>query len=260
MQTVNVSGTTLLVSDSGPRDGRVVMFGNSLGTDHRVWDALLPHLPGDLRIVRYDKRGHGLSDCPDAPYAMETLVDDAAAIADALRLRDITFVGLSIGGLIGQGLAQRRPDLLRALVLMDTAAKIGTAEMWRERIAMVRDVGLPGMAEAVLDRWFAPALRRNAVALAPWRNMLVRTPAEGYAGCCAAIAGADFSRETAALTIPVMAMVGAADGATPPALVQATADLCRAPCHVIDDAGHLPCVEQPAAVAALLKDFLERTE
>ncbi len=259
MQTVTSGTVHLHVKDEGPRDGRVVMFGNSLGTDFRVWDLMLPHLPGGLRIVRFDKRGHGLSDCPPAPYAMDDLVGDTLAIVDALDLRDITFVGLSIGGMIGQGIAARRPDLLRALVLMDTAAKIGTPALWDDRIATVRSKGLSAMSDGIMQRWFSDAFRADAPRLAPWVNMLTRTPAEGYAGCSAAISGADLTETTKQITLPVMAIGGSEDGSTPPDVVRATADLCGAPFHLIEGAGHIPCVEAPEETAALIADFLERT-
>lgn len=259
MQTISTSGITLHIRDEGPRDGRAVLFANSLGTDLRVWDALLPLLPAGLRIVRYDKRGHGLSDATPAPYAMDRLVADAEAVCGGLGLRDVTFVGLSIGGLIGQGLAARRPDLVRALVLMDTAAKIGTAQMWQDRIDAITAGGVEALADPILERWFTPAFRAANPGFALWRNMLTRTSVPGYTGCCAAIAGADLTDSTRALRLPVLAMAGDADGSTPPDLVRATADLCGADFHVIPDAGHIPCVEQPQATARLLADFLERT-
>lgn len=259
MQTISTSGITLHIRDEGPRDGRAVLFANSLGTDLRVWDALLPLLPAGLRIVRYDKRGHGLSDATPAPYAMDRLVADAEAVCGGLGLRDVTFVGLSIGGLIGQGLAARRPDLVRALVLMDTAAKIGTAQMWQDRIDAITAGGVEALADPILERWFTPAFRAANPGFALWRNMLTRTSVAGYTGCCAAIAGADLTDSTRALRLPVLAMAGDADGSTPPDLVRATADLCGADFHVIPDAGHIPCVEQPQATARLLADFLERT-
>jgi 3-oxoadipate enol-lactonase len=259
MLIIPTEAASLHVRSDGPEDGRPVIFANSLGTDFRVWDPLLPHLPAGLRLVRYDKRGHGLSDCPPGPYRIEDLVAEAAAVADALGLRGATFIGLSIGGLIGQGLALARPDIVAALVLMDTAAKIGTPAMWAERIAAIEGGGIEAIADGVLDRWFAPRLRRDPVALAPWRNMLTRTPRAGYTGCCAAIAGADFTDRIGTLAIPVMAMAGEADQATPPDLVRATAALCKAPFHLIADAGHLPCVERPEDVARLIADFLETT-
>lgn len=244
----------------GPQDGRVVMFANSLGTDLRVWDLMLPHLPEGLRIVRFDNRGHGLSDCPPAPYDVDMLVDDALAVADALNLSDVTFVGLSIGGLIGQGVAHRRPDLVRALVMMDTAARLGSVELWVERMDLVRRVGLEGMADAILERWFCAAMRADGAALAPWRNMLLRTPTEGYAGACAALAHADLTEDTRSLKLPVLALAGSEDQATPPDLVRATADLCNAVFHEIAGAGHLPCVERPQETAHLIAAFLKETE
>jgi 3-oxoadipate enol-lactonase len=259
MHSFNSHGVTLHVRDEGPRDGRVIMFSNSLGTDLRVWDLLLPLLPNDLRIVRYDKRGHGLSDCPNAPYHMDSLVDDALCVIDTLGIKDITFVGLSVGGLIGQGVAARRPDLLQGLVLMDTAAKIGTAQMWADRIAAVETGGLASYADSILDRWFTDPLRHDAVNLSPWKNMLVRTPLAGYLGTCAAIAAADMTSSTAELTIPVLALAGEFDGATMPELVRGTAELCNAEFHIIADAGHLPCVEQPEKTANHINAFLKNT-
>lgn len=259
MQTLVLTDATLHIRDEGPRDGRVVVFGNSLGTDLRVWDALLPLLPAGLRVVRFDKRGHGLSTATPAPYAMETLVSDAEAVCDTLGLRDVTFVGLSIGGLIGQGLAAKRPDLLKALILMDTAAKIGTAEMWQTRIDKIRAEGIASLEGPIMERWFTAPFRETNPEFALWCNMLTRTTVDGYVGCCAAIAGADLTEGTRALTLPVLAMAGDQDGSTPPDLVRATAALCGADFHLIPDAGHIPCVEQPAATARLITDFLERT-
>ncbi|MFK7862040.1 MAG: 3-oxoadipate enol-lactonase [Granulosicoccus sp.] len=259
MHCIDNNDVTLHVREDGSENGRVVMFGNSLGTDMRVWDPLLPHLPAGLRLVRYDTRGHGLSDCPKPPYSMNHLVDDALKIIETLKLQHVSFVGLSIGGLIGQALVARRPELFQTLVLMDTAAKIGSPELWMDRIAQLREGGLDGMADAVMERWFATEFRQHSIELAMWRNMLVRTPLDGYAGCCAAIAETDLTSSTTGLTLPVLAMVGNEDGATPPELVEATAMMCAAEFHVVDNAGHLPCVEKPAMVGALISRFLEKT-
>jgi 3-oxoadipate enol-lactonase len=150
----------------------------------------------------------------------------------------------------------KRPDLARALVLSNTGAKIGTPAMWEDRIATVRAQGVAALADAVMARWFAPAFRASAEAAA-WRNMLTRTPAEGYAGCAAAIAGADFRATTARLTLPTLAIAGSEDGSTPPDLVRETAELIAGSrFHLIRGAGHLPCVEAPEAFSAALADFL----
>ena len=259
MQTIRTDDAVLHVSDTGPRDGRAVLFGNSLGTDLRVWDAMLPHLPEDLRLIRWDKRGHGLSDVGDSRFDIDLLVRDAAAVVDAAGVRSVTVVGLSIGGLIGLGLALARPDLVKGLVLMDTAARIGTPQLWDDRIVALERDGLEAMADGVMDRWFSAAMRSDAGRVAPWRNGLSRTAPEGYIGCCRAIGGADFTDRLPDISCPVIATAGAEDKATPPDLVRATADALGAPFHLIEGAGHLPCVERPEETAALITRFLEET-
>lgn len=238
----------------GPANGVSVIFGNSLGTDLRLWDAVLPHLPG-IRALRFDKRGHGLSDRGPAE-GIAGLAADAAALIEAEAGGPAVFVGLSIGGMIGQQLAASRPDLVRALVLSNTAARMGSAEGWQARIAAVRAGGVESIADAVMERWFAPAFR-DTPALAAWRNMLARSDALGYADACAAIAGADLGASTATLRLPALVIAGGGDGASPPDLVAATARMIPgAAFHVLPGAGHLPCVETPAAWAALVAPFL----
>jgi 3-oxoadipate enol-lactonase len=257
MRVLKANGVKLNWREDGDPAGVPVVFANSLGTDLRLWDQILPLLPSGLRIIRFDKRGHGLSDCPPAPYAMEDLVSDAEALLDGLGLSACVFVGLSIGGMIGQGLAARRPDLMRALVLSNTAAKMGDAAMWQARIDAIRAGGIEALADAVMERWFSPAFLARPE-LSAWRNMLTRTPVEGYVGCCHAIAGADLTESTKALTLPTLAIAGSEDGASPPDLVQGTAEMIAGSRFtVIEGAGHLPCVEDPAAYAALLNDFLK---
>lgn len=240
-------------------DAPTIVFANSLGTDMRIWDGVLPHLAEGLRIVRFDNRGHGGSSVTPAPYSMGMLVSDAEAVCDALEVRDAVFVGLSIGGQIAQGLAVKRGDIMRAMVLSNTAAKIGTPQMWQERIDGLRKDGLEAMADTVMARWFSPAFR-DGPEVAPWRDLLLATPEEGYAGCCAAIAGADMISPTSGLRLPTLAIAGSEDGATPPDMVRETADLIPGSrFELIRGVGHIPCVEAPAAYARLLTEFMEGT-
>ena len=259
MLTATVNGADLHYALSGPADGPAVVFANSLGTDLRVWDALLPHLPSGLRVLRYDKRGHGLSEETPGPYSIEMLADDAAGLIGHLGLRDVVFTGLSIGGLIGQSLAARHPGLLAGLVVSNSAARIGDARMWQERIAAIRAGGLASIAGPTMERWFSAAFRaagRDAL----WARMLARQPVEGYIACCEAIAQADLRDTTAALTLPVQFIAGGHDGSTPPDVVRATADLIPGARHdLIDAAAHIPCVEAPAEFAAILTRFLKET-
>jgi len=172
-------------------------------------------------------------------------------------VRDCVLVGCSIGGMIAQGLAVKRLDLVRAMVLSNTAVKIGTAQMWQERIETVAQGGVEALADAVMQRWFSPAFRATAEMHA-WRNMLTRTPADGYAGCSAAIAGTDFYSTTASLTLPTLGIAGDHDGSTPPDLVRETTNLIKgARFELIHGAGHLPCVERPEEFAQHLNSFLK---
>ncbi|GGH23603.1 3-oxoadipate enol-lactonase [Cribrihabitans marinus] len=242
----------------GPADGPPLVFANALGTDLRIWDAVVARLPDSLRVVRYDMRGHGLSACPNGPYSMGALVHDAEALLDHLEIREAVFVGLSIGGMVAQGLAVKRLELTRALVLSNTAAKIGTPEIWAERMDAVRKGGIAALADATMERWFSRDYRATPdVAL--WRNMLTRQPVEGYLGCMAAISGTDFYTPTSGLRLPTLGIAGSEDGSTPPDLVRETVELIPgAQFHLMRRAGHLPCLERPAGYAEILTGFLRR--
>ena len=255
MRIATLNDVRLHYRDEG--EGPAVVFSNSLGTDFRLWDKVVDRLPAGLRIIRYDKRGHGLSSCPQGPYSMGALVKDAEALLDHLGVKDCVFVGLSIGGMIAQGLAVKRLDLIRGMVISNTAAKIGTREMWDDRIAAVKAGGIEALADPIMERWFSKAFRQTDE-LEAWRNMLVRQPAEGYCGCSAAISGTDLMTPTSGLTLPTLAIAGSEDGSTPPDLVRETADLIKGSrYHLIRGAGHLPCVEKPGEYAEILTAFLK---
>lgn len=240
----------------GAPDGTPIVFANSLGTDLHLWDAMLPHLPAGLRIIRYDKRGHGQSSVPRGPYSIGALIRDVERLLDHLEVRDCVFVGLSIGGMIAQGLAVKRMDQVRALVLSNTAAKIGNPPIWQDRIQAVQQGGIEALADATMERWFSRDFRAAQKHL-PWRDMMVGQPVEGYLGCCAAIAGTDFYTPTSGLRLPTLGIAGSEDGSTPPDLVRETVELIPgADFKLMRRAGHLPCVEKPEDYAALLNEFL----
>ncbi|MCC5993300.1 MAG: 3-oxoadipate enol-lactonase [Rhodobacteraceae bacterium] len=240
---------------SGPPDGPVLVLSNALGTNLRMWDPLLPHLSRDLRILRYDRRGHGASDAPPGPYRMGQLVRDTEALLDHLQFRGCVFLGLSLGGMVAQGLAVKRPDLIRALVLSNTAARIATAEIWAARAARAQTQGLGALVDATMERWFTAAFRATPE-FHFWRNMFLTTPAQGWVGCAQAIAGTDFYTSTAGLTLPVLGIGADRDGSTPPDLVRETTELVPgAQFALIRRAGHLPHVEQPQDYARILREF-----
>ncbi len=259
MQVAALDNACLHWREDGDPNGFPVVFANSLGTDLRVWDKVVPLMPEGLRLIRFDKRGHGLSSCPQGPYTMVDLSRDAEDLLVHLGISSCTFVGLSIGGMIGQSLAARRPDLVRGLVLSNTAAKMGEAAMWQNRIDTVRADGITALADPILERWFSPVFRETDE-LSAWQHMLTRTPAEGYIGCCAAIAGTDLSDASANLRLPVLAIGGSEDLASPPEMVRGTASLIpEAQYSEIAGAGHLPCVEAPNQFATLIGNFIKET-
>ena len=259
MTQVIRDGVALHYRIDGPDDGAPVVFANALGTTMAIWDQVIAHLPAGLRIIRYDARGHGQSDAPPAPYSMGQLISDAAAVCDAANIRDAVFVGLSVGGMVAQGLAVKRPDLIRALVLSNTAAKIGNPKLWQDRIDTVTARGLPALSDTVLQRWFGRSFY-GTPAMQPWRAMLEGTPVQGYTGTCAAIAGTDFYTPTAGLRIPTLGIAGAEDGSTPTDLVGETLDLIPGSHFILmRRTGHLPCVEDSATYAAHLADFMKAT-
>lgn len=242
---------------TGPEDGVPVVLSNGLGTDLRLWDPLLPHLPATWRLLRYDRRGHGRSQVTPPPYAMGQLVRDTENLLDHLGIRACVFVGLSLGGMVAQGLAVKRPDLIRAMVLSNTAARIATKEIWNERARMARAGGLAALLEPSLERWFTPAFR-DSPAVDPWRKMFLETPLDGWLGGAAAIAGTDFYTTTAGLRLPVLGIAGDRDGSTPPDLVRETTHLVKgSEFALIRKAGHLPHVEQPARYTEILTGFVQ---
>jgi len=239
-------------------DRPVLVFANSLGTDFRIWRDVIVRLAGDFPIILYDKRGHGLSDIGKPPYSIEDHSADLAGLLDLLGVRNAVICGLSVGGLIAQAIYQTRPELVKALILCDTASKIGSSDMWNARIAAVEEHGIASIVDAVMEKWFTPAFRRpDNIVFRGYCNMLARQPNEGYAATCASIRDADYTEAAAHIAVPTLCIVGDQDGSTPPALVRSLADLIPgAHFEVIRDAGHIPCVEQPEALTALIRNFV----
>jgi 3-oxoadipate enol-lactonase len=251
-------GTALHVQTDGDPAGPPVMFLHALGTDLTLWDRVIPLLDPRLHLVRMDLRGHSRSAVPPPPYGMGTLVSDAETVADALALRDAVVVGLSLGGLVAQGLAVKRLDTVRALVLSNTAARIGTPAQWADRIAAVDAGGMAAIAPATIARWFARDHRDGPLA-AQWLERLLACDPAGWRGGAAAVAHADFWTTTAALRLPLLAIAGTEDGSTPADLVRETANLVPgAEFRLLRRTGHLPPVEDPITWAETVQDYLDR--
>ena len=187
---------------------------------------------------------------------MGELVQDAENLLDFLKIKSCLFIGLSIGGMIGQSLAFKRPDLIEALVLSNTTTKFGDTALWEERISVAKKEGIEGLADAIMQRWFAPEFHQNPE-IEAWRNLLVRTPQEGYIGCSYAISETDLANTTSTLKLPTLCIAGEFDGSSPPAVMQALNDLIvNSRMVTIENAGHLPCVEKPEIFAQHLNNFM----
>ena len=260
MKFVKANGLVVHYLDQGRRDGPPLVFINSLGTDFRIWNEVAEILAPDFRIITYDKRGHGLSESGPDKNDMADYARDLVGLLDVLGVGRATIVGLSIGGLIAQELYRQNPERVAALVLCDTAAKIGTDEVWDQRIAEVERGGIEAIADAVLERWFTAHFRAaRSAELAGMRAMLTRTPRQGYLAACGALKRADLRPYAGQIQAPTLCLVGDEDGSTPVALVRETAALIPGSrFEIIEGAGHLPNVEKPKIVAGLVAEHARR--
>lgn len=259
MAFVRTNGVLLHCRLHGRASAPAVALVNSLGTDARIWDEVSERLADRYRVLSYDKRGHGLSDAPPGEYSLNDHVADLAGLLDHAGMSRVALAGVSVGGLIAQGFALAHPERLAALVLCDTAPKVGDAAMWNGRIAAIRRDGLCSIADGIMERWFSAEFRRTrGDDLAGWRNLFVRSDVEGYCGTCATLRDTDLSADVGAIRTPTLVLVGEHDGSTPVSVVQALADaIPGARFEVIANAGHIPSIEQPARTAALMAAFFK---
>jgi 3-oxoadipate enol-lactonase len=238
--------------------GPALVLANSLGTTWELWDAQVPTLAEDFRVIRFDHPGHGRSPIPDAPVTVGSLADDVVELLDTLELERVSFCGLSLGGMVGMALALRAPERLDRLVLTCTAAYLGPADGWSERARVVRGRGTAAIAEAVLARWFTERFRdENAATVARFREMLEAIPSEGYAACCEAISRWDARSEVSAIRAPTLVISGADDVATPVEDGAFLADaIPGAELALLPECAHLANVEQPTLFARTLLHHL----
>ena len=252
-----IDGTSLHYRLDGDRARPCVMLCNSLGTDLSMWDAQAEALTSRFFVVRHDSRGHGQSGLGAESFGIDRLGLDVIALLDHLRIERAAVCGISMGGLVGQWLALHHPQRLTALVLANTAARIGSVEGWQGRAALVRSEGMDTVADGAAGRWFtAPFIARETATVARMVDTLRRQDAGGYAACCEALAQADLRAWVAAITVPTLVIAGEHDPVTTVndahELRQAIAGARLATL----DASHLSNVEAPAAFGAALREFL----
>jgi 3-oxoadipate enol-lactonase len=239
----------------GPADGPALVFSNSLGTTHRMWDGVVERMQKQFRCIRYDTRGHGASSVSSRAFAIADLADDLAALLDHLGLASTHIAGLSLGGMTGQALATGHPKRVKSLTLMATSAFMPTQAAWNDRAALVRRDGTAAIIDATLQRWFTPSFVQTASSnLKDVRDAFVATDRNGYAACCETIGAMDLRPDLPRIMAPTFIIAGRDDPATPVSMMEEIAvGIRHATLAVIPDAAHLLAVEQPGATAALLR-------
>jgi 3-oxoadipate enol-lactonase len=246
--------------EDGNPDGPTVFLSPSLGTTWAMWDELTDVLADRFRVVRYDTRGHGRSPVPEGPYAVADLAADVLALADTLGVERFAFVGLSLGGAIGQGLARARPPRRSAHVLCSTAPKFGDPATWAERAAQVRAEGMGFLAEPTKGRWFTPGfVEAHPDQVARFIGMVTATPAEGYAACCDALRVFDVTADLGRIAVPTRVVGAEHDPVCPPSVTEPlAAAIPGADLVLLDDASHIASAAQPDAFHAACLEHLEK--
>ena len=217
MPIAEVNATRLHYEIDGPEDAPVLLMSNSLGTDLRMGDGQMPAFTQFFRILRYDSRGHGRSGVPEGPYSIEMLGEDALGLLDTVGVERAHFCGLSKGGMVGQWLATHAPARIDRLVLANTSAHLPPRELWDERIGTVLAGGMKAVADSVVERWFTADFRAaRPEEAAEVKEMILATPAAGYAASCAAVRDMDLRENASAISALTFIVVGVHDPATPP--------------------------------------------
>jgi 3-oxoadipate enol-lactonase len=251
-------GTRLFYHAGGPPDGPPLLFVNSLGTDLGMWAPQAAALANPVRLIRYDTRGHGLSDAPPGPYTVERLALDALALLDALDIQRANLCGLSLGGLTALWLAIHRPERVGRAVFANTAARIGSFETWSARIEAVQAGGMAGIRDAVLARFLSAGFReREREVTATVGAMLLATPPEGYIGCCAALRDADLRNMISTIEARSLVIGGELDEATPPAQAEDLhGGIVPSELMVIPGVAHLSNLESPELFSRRLLELI----
>jgi len=240
--------------------GQPVVLVHAIGCDHRMWDSLARALAPSHRVIAVDARGHGASPVPPRPYSLEDLADDVAALLDRLGIGRADYVGLSMGGMVGQALALRHPAKVDRLVIACSTSSYGPEgpANWQARIQAVERGGLEAIRDMVAARYFSDAFRAaHPDVVKVVMDHFVRTPRDGYLGCCDAIAELDYAKDLGRIKAPTLVIAGELDAGTPPAMSEAIArGIPGARLEVIPGAAHLAAIEAPAAFDAAVGRFL----
>ena len=262
VKIVKVNGVDVAYRFDGPEDGPVLLVANSLMANGSMWDGNVAALSDRYRVLRYDKRGHGASGVSNGPYTIAQLADDAIGLLDALQIDKAHFMGLSIGGMIGQQLGARFPERILSLSLCNTASEMPPRSLWEERFAIARAQGIVGLVDGTIQRWFtAPFIKRAPQEIEKVRQMILGTNLDGYIACGSAVR--DMAQSTMLLKIktPTLVLSGRDD---PACTVDQGTVLHRLIDHskmvVIEQAAHLSNIEQPEVFNRTVREFIDSVD
>lgn len=241
--------------------GPILVLSHALGCDLHMWDEVAQELQSNYTVLRYDHRCHGKSDCPAGSFSVDDLADDVAALIKEQSQGPVLFAGLSLGGMVAQSLAARYPQLVKAIVIANSAAYYdeGARGIWQQRIETVSKSGVAPIVDGAIARWFTPEFAASSAGKAPVekvRQTLQACDAQGYVASCAAVAGIDYRESNKSVKCPTLIIAGSKDMATPPALSEAMQSQIPGSKLVSIDGAHLSAVEQPVEFARLMKEFL----
>jgi 3-oxoadipate enol-lactonase len=257
MGQLKIGSESFNVEIEGPDDAPVLMLSNSLGTDLHMWEPQMTELTKRFRVVRYDSRGHGQSVADEGPYSIAMLGRDALAIMDALDLHQVNWLGLSMGGMVGQWLLAHAPNRITRAVLANTSSYMPDSRPWNSRILTVQKEGMGAIAQTVVDRWFTPEFQgRDPAAVERIATMLRHVPPQGYVAACAAVRDMDLRETIRTADKPVLVIAGTRDPATPAPLGREIAASIRGAAYVEFDTAHLSNIERPEEFTAAVVKFL----
>ena len=261
-QIANVNGVDMAYRFDGPQDAPVLLVANSLMANGSMWDGNIAALADRYRVLRYDKRGHGGSGFSAGPYSIAQLADDAIGLLDALGIQKVHFMGLSIGGMIGQQLGARYPERILSLSLCNTASEMPPRSLWEERFEIARTQGIAGLVDGTIKRWFtAPFIERAPQEIEKVRQMILGTYVEGYMACGSAVRDMAQSTMLLKIKIPTLVLSGRHD---PACTVDQGIVLNRlidgSRMVIIEDAAHLSNIEQPEAFNKTVRQFIDSVD
>ena len=258
---VTVNGIDLAGQVDGPEDGPVLVLSHTLATSRAMWRQQMPHFAKRYRVISFDMRGHGESAAPNYPYSLEMLGEDVIGILDALGIeRPAIFLGISIGGMIGQALALRHADRFRAMILCSTVSRMPPEArvMWDERIEALRKDGIEGQVQPTLERWLSAEFRARDPETTKWvADMIRATPVAGMIGCARAIQKLDYTEQLNRITLPTLIIAGEKDPGAPVAAAEVIHQAVKGSrLEVIPDCLHQAPIEAPDRFNRIVDDFI----